>query len=188
MSARETAELLLQIGHRMRAASYEGELNPAQWMALRYLSRANAISRTPMAFAKFQATTPGTASAVIGQLKDAGYLREQRSRTDRRSVRLRVTAKGTAALKHDPFENFVRTVDTLEEQKKDSLLRILDELVTSVAERQGQQRFGSCNKCKHLQESLFTEPETAGSPAFVCRLHGTSIQANELDLLCAYFR
>ena len=57
MSARETAELLLQAGRLVQAEGYDGKLSPAQWMALRYFARANPFSRTPSAFAAFQATT-----------------------------------------------------------------------------------------------------------------------------------
>jgi hypothetical protein len=46
MSARETAELLLLVGRLVQADGYEGELSPAQWMALRFFARANAFSRT----------------------------------------------------------------------------------------------------------------------------------------------
>jgi hypothetical protein len=41
MSARETAEILLQVGRLVQSEGYGGELSPAQWMALRYFSRAN---------------------------------------------------------------------------------------------------------------------------------------------------
>src|SRR5713226_3036025 len=46
-SARETAELLLQVGRLVQAEGYDGELSPAQWMALRFFARANPFSRTP---------------------------------------------------------------------------------------------------------------------------------------------
>ena len=46
MSARETAELLLQVGRLVQAEGYDGELSPAQWMALRFFARANR-SRGP---------------------------------------------------------------------------------------------------------------------------------------------
>jgi hypothetical protein len=52
MSARETAELLLLVGRLVQADGYEGELSPAQWMALRFFARANSFSRTPSAFAE----------------------------------------------------------------------------------------------------------------------------------------
>ena len=32
MSARETAELLVQVGRLVQAEGYDGELNPAQWI------------------------------------------------------------------------------------------------------------------------------------------------------------
>ncbi len=36
MLGRETAELLLLAGRLVQAEGYDGELSPAQWMALRY--------------------------------------------------------------------------------------------------------------------------------------------------------
>ncbi len=69
MSARETAELLLLVGRLVQTECYDGELSPAQWMALRFLARANSFSRTPSAFAEFQATTRGTASQAIKALE-----------------------------------------------------------------------------------------------------------------------
>src|SRR6516165_10147424 len=73
MPARKTAELLLQVGRLVQAEGYDGELSPAQWMALRYFARANPFSRNPSAFAEFQATTRGTASQVIKAL-EAGWV------------------------------------------------------------------------------------------------------------------
>jgi DNA-binding MarR family transcriptional regulator len=58
----------------VQAEGYDGELSPAQWMALRYFARANSFSRNPSAFAEFQATTRGTASQAIKALEASGYL------------------------------------------------------------------------------------------------------------------
>src|SRR6516165_7399853 len=110
MSARETAELLLLVGRLVQADGYEGKLSPAQWMALRFFARANSFSRTPSAFADFQATTRGTASQAIKALEAGGYLVRQRSRADGRSVTLRLTNKGNKAIARDPFEVLVRAV------------------------------------------------------------------------------
>src|SRR5262245_42893255 len=98
MSARETAELLLLVGRLVQAEGYDGELSPAQWMALRYFARANRFSRNPSAFAEFQATTRGTASQAIKALEASGYLVRQRSKADGRSVSLRLTSKGKKRL------------------------------------------------------------------------------------------
>src|SRR6266700_4187223 len=114
MSARETAELLLLVGRLVQAEGYDGELSPAQWMALRFFARANSFSRTPSAYAEFQATTRGTASQAIKALEAGGYLVRQRSEADGRSVTLRLTNKGKKALARDPFEVLVRAVDALD--------------------------------------------------------------------------
>ena len=82
MSTRETAELLLQLGRFVQSHAYDGELSPAQWMALRYFARANSFSRNPSAFAEFQATTRGTASQAIKALEASGYLVRDRSKVD----------------------------------------------------------------------------------------------------------
>ena len=111
MSARETAELLLLVGRLVQADGYEGELSPAQWMALRFFARANSLSRTPSAFAEFQATTRGTASQAIKALEAGGYLVRQRSQADGRSVTLRLTDKGHEMVARDPFEVLVRAVE-----------------------------------------------------------------------------
>ena len=114
MSARETAELLLQVGRLVQAEGYDGELSPAQWMALRFFARANPFSRTPSAFAEFQATTRGTATQAIKALEAGGYLVRKPFKTDGRSVSLRLTSKGKKALARDPFEVLVRAVDSLD--------------------------------------------------------------------------
>ena len=101
MSARETAELLLQVGRLIQAEGYDGELSPAQWMALRFFARANPFSRTPSAFAEFQATTRGTATQAIKALEAGGYLVRQPFKMDGRSVSLRLTSKGKKALARD---------------------------------------------------------------------------------------
>src|SRR4029450_12898130 len=114
MSARETAEYLLLVGRIVQTEGYDGELSPAQWMALRFFARANSFSRTPSAFADFQAPTRAPASQAIKALETAGYLVRQRSKADGRSVSLRLTDKGHEAVARDPFEVLVRAVGSLD--------------------------------------------------------------------------
>jgi DNA-binding MarR family transcriptional regulator len=121
MSARETAELLLQVGRLVQAEGYDGELSPAQWMALRFFARANPFSRTPSAFAEFQATTRGTATQAIKALEAGGYLVRRPFKTDGRSVSLRLTSKGKKALARDPFEVLVRAVDSLDPTERTAM-------------------------------------------------------------------
>ena len=90
----EISDLLVHIGRSAWAEDADSELTAAQWAALRFLARANRVSRTPSAFASFQATTRGTASQCLKSLVDKGFLARQRSETDGRSVRFEVTDLG----------------------------------------------------------------------------------------------
>src|SRR5260370_38324593 len=94
MCARETAELLVQVGRLVQAEGYDGELSPAQWMALRFFARANQFSRNPSAFAEFQATTRGTATQTIKSLEAGGHLGPQQTKAERGNGSVRVENKG----------------------------------------------------------------------------------------------
>ena len=65
MSARETAELLLLVGRLVQAEGYDGELSPAQWMALRFFARANSFSQTPSALDRCRTKYPFASSALM---------------------------------------------------------------------------------------------------------------------------
>jgi DNA-binding MarR family transcriptional regulator len=150
MSARETAELLLLVGRLVQAEGYDGELSPAQWMALRFFARANSFSRTPSAFAEFQATTRGTASQAIKALEAGGYLVRQRSEADGRSVSLRLTNKGKKALARDPFEVLVRAVDALDANERTEMHHTVHKVLTTVTASGAHRRFGVCQDCTYL--------------------------------------
>jgi DNA-binding MarR family transcriptional regulator len=57
-----TASLVDRLARAVHCLQYAEGLNPAQWVALRYLGCANRYSRTPTGLAEFLATTKGTAS------------------------------------------------------------------------------------------------------------------------------
>ncbi len=155
MSARETAELLLLVGRLVQADGYEGELSPAQWMALRFFARANSFSRTPSAFAEFQATTRGTASQAIKALEAVGYLVRQRSQADGRSVTLRLTDKGHEVVARDPFEALVRAVGSLNAQEQAAMRDALHHVLTTVAADGAHRHFGVCQDCAYLSGEMY---------------------------------
>jgi DNA-binding MarR family transcriptional regulator len=188
MSARETAELLLLVGRLVQAEGYDGELSPAQWMALRYFARANPFSQTPSAFAEFQATTRGTASQAIKALEAGGYLVRRRSKADRRSVSLRLTNKGNKALARDPFEVLVRAVDSLDAKERTQTHHALHQVLTTVAASGAHRRFGVCRDCMYLGGEMRCNLTSANSSALECRLFGVPIQSEDAGLLCVHFQ
>jgi DNA-binding MarR family transcriptional regulator len=188
MSARETAELLLQAGRLVQAEGYDGELSPAQWMALRYFSRANQFSRNPSAFAEFQATTRGTATQTIKSLEAGGYLVRQPSVSDRRSVSLRLTSKGKKALARDPFEALVRAVDSLDAKERTAMRRALHQVLSTLAASGAYRRIGVCQDCMHFGREVCGSPPSTGPSAAECLILGVPIQPEDLGLLCVHFQ
>ena len=188
MSARETAELLLLVGRLVQAEGYDGELSPAQWMALRFFARANSFSRTPSAFAEFQATTRGTASQAIKALEAGGYLVRQRSEADGRSVTLRLTDKSNEALKRDPFEALVRAVDSLDAEERSAMHHALHQVLTTVAASGAHRHFGVCQNCTHLGGETYCSSTSATPSALECLLFGVPIEPEDAGLLCVYFQ
>ena len=184
MSARETAELLLLLGRLVQAEGYDGDLSPAQWMALRFFARANSFSRTPSAFAEFQATTRGTATQTIKALEAGGYLVRQRSEADGRSVSLRLTKKGNKAVARDPFEILVRAVDSLDAEEQTAMHDALHQVLTTVAASGAHRHFGVCQDCTNFCGHL---PST-GPSAAECLLLGVPIQPEDVGLLCVHFQ
>ena len=188
MPARETAELLLLVGRLVQAEGYDGELSPAQWMALRYFARANPFSRTPSAFAEFQATTRGTASQAIKALEASGYLVRQRSKADGRSVSLRLTNKGNKALARDPFDVLVRAVDSLDVKERTAMHHALHQALTMVTASGAHRRFGVCQDCTYFGGERCCNPTIAGPSTPERQLLGVPIQLEDAGLLCVHFQ
>jgi DNA-binding MarR family transcriptional regulator len=188
MSARETAELLLLVGRLVQADGYEGELSPAQWMALRFFARANSFSRTPSAFAEFQATTRGTASQAIKVLEAGGYLVRQRSHADGRSVTLRLTDKGHEVVARDPFEILVRAVDSLKAQQQTAMRDALHHVLTTIAASGTHRHFGVCQDCAYLGGEMYSDSTGASRSALKCLLFDVPIEPEDAGLLCVHFQ
>jgi DNA-binding MarR family transcriptional regulator len=188
MSARETAELLLLVGRLVQSDGYEGELSPAQWMALRFFTRANSFSRTPSAFAEFQATTRGTASQSIKALEAGGYLVRQRSQADGRSVTLRLTDKGHEVVARDPFEALVRAVGSLNAQEQAAMRDALHHVLAAIAASGTHRHFGVCQDCAYLSGEMSRDSTRASRSALECLLFALPIEPDDAGLLCVHFQ
>ena len=80
MSARETAELLLQVGRLVQAEGYDGELSPAQWMALHFFARANQFSRPRRHSRNFKRQPAAPRHKPLRRLKRVGIWSDSHSR------------------------------------------------------------------------------------------------------------
>lgn len=186
--AREAVELLVQV---TRAWHFEGDrhgLRDREWMALRFLGRANRFSRTPSALARFIGATKATASQIVKVLETKSYLTRKPSHEDKRSVVLCVTPQGEKYLaQHDPINHVMSAVVALGAEEctrlRNALREILDQTDTI-----GQRPSASvCRDCMFLAERGSTTAKGRGSVEFACRLYRTQISNDETELLCASF-
>ena len=184
MDSRVIAELILHLGRIASGDGSVGGLTPVQWAGLRYFARANRFSRTPSAFAAFHGTTRGTASQTIKGLVADGYLKQTRSETDGRSVRLDLTRKARAVLTDDPVEALVRAADALPPGVRGRFSVALQRLLGSVALQAGKPLFGTCETCVHFQGDGCCRD---GANRYECGFVNEALTADELVQLCINF-
>lgn len=165
-----------------------------EWMALRFLSRANRFSRTPSALASYVGATRGTASFIIGELERLGYVERKRSAKDKRSVMLSVTQQGKKFLARDPVNGLVEAIAVLDDDGKirfrDTLRHVLDQ--ADAAEQ--RHHTDVCKRCIFLRRIALL-PRTrrrSNSPAgcfvrrslkprSICYAPASSITANRMS-------
>lgn len=174
----EIATRLERLGRLLRQASHEGGLVPAQWEVLRYLSRANRLSRSPGCVARYLGSTKGTVSQSLLTLEKKGLLTRRTNAADERHVLLDLTGAGREKLLSDPLQALASNLDGLGGKTRRRFARGLAELLGQEIERQGAARFGTCAACAHLGSS-------AGQSQ--CAVDGKTIDTAERQLLCASF-
>jgi MarR family transcriptional regulator, negative regulator of the multidrug operon emrRAB len=184
--ARQSIELMGQIARIFLFEGTKHGLREREWMALRFLARANGFSRTPSALASYVDTTRGTASYIISELERRGYLERTPSAKDKRSVTLSVTQQGTKFLARDPINVLVDAIDVLDEDGKarfrDALRHILDQSDSTQQRRHAD----TCRRCMFLKEGR-VNPDSKTSTEFTCRLFRAVIAEADTELLCASF-
>lgn len=184
--AREAIELLGQVARILWFEGTKHGMRDREWMALRFLSRANRFSRTPSALASYVGTTRGTASFIIGELERLGYVERKRSTKDKRSVTLSVTQQGKKFLARDPVTGLVEAIAVLDDDSKirfrDTLRHVLDQ--ADAAEQ--RHHTDVCKRCIFLREDR-TASESKTTVEFTCRLFRAPITEPEIDLLCTSF-
>jgi DNA-binding MarR family transcriptional regulator len=183
------AELLLHVGragrsdHRRsdngRPDDGRSDLTAAQWTCLRFFARANGSTRTPSAFASFQATTRGTASQIVKSLEGRGLVTRHRSPRDGRSVSFDLTEAGRAALANDPLRDLIGVIGQLEDADRDRLRETLSRVAATLSDRRGTPAFGTCRDCRHF---------APGAGTGYCACMAADLAAEELDKLCASYR
>jgi DNA-binding MarR family transcriptional regulator len=172
------AELLVHVGRAAQSEDARSVLTAAQWTCLRFFARANGSTRTPSAFASFQATTRGTASQIIKSLERRGLVTRTLSERDRRSVCFDLTLEGRAMLEHDPLRDLVGLIDGLGNAESTRFLMTLSRLASALAAQRHVPSFGTCRDCSHFG--------TSGDAAY-CACMAAELAADDTQKLCASY-
>lgn len=167
------SELIERLGRINAAEEWTGDLNPSQWAALAYLARANRFSRAPSQVAEFMAATRGTVSQTLKVLARKGLASELRGETDRRWVSYHITDAGAAALSR--AGSLARGVDAIPSRDRETLARLLADVLQATLEARGMRAFGMCRTCRHFR--------ARGSGGH-CALLGEMLAPEETGQIC----
>jgi DNA-binding MarR family transcriptional regulator len=184
IGGRAAAYLVLRLSRAGLGEGFVEALTSAQWMALRYFSRANRFSRTVSAFAEFHATTRGTASQSVKSLIKQGYLARIPSDRDGRSARLDLTDNAKTILARDPFEVVVNAAEALPLRLRRQLVTLLERMLGHVARQRSRPSFGICASCAHLRSD---EHRRSDLCRYQCGLLNEPLAAEETKQICISF-
>lgn len=121
-------QLLESLARQVHTVSFSAGLKPAQWAALRFITRANRSARTVSGFAKAAAITRAAASQTVKFLIVRGFVHTVGDPLDGRIKYLELTTEGAKLLQYDPLRPFVAAVAKLDpdaiDQASDVLARL----------------------------------------------------------------
>lgn len=182
---RRVGQLLDRLARVTREAQFSDGLNPAQWEALRYLSRANRFSRSPSALAEYLGTTKGTASQTLIALEQKGFIGRTPDPRDRRGVRLELTDAGREAVARDPIIQLEKAADQLDEGCRTTVVRALSLLLHDLQMARGIRQFGVCRDCSmHCVDGHQAHPIGDNH----CGATGEVIELGAETQICANFK
>lgn len=128
------AGLIDQVARAVYSLAWAGDLNPAQWAALRYFRKAHPNRRTISAFAEFQGVGQASASRTIASLMDKGYLERGTDPADRRRAVVELTAKGLREIERDPLLELARSLERQPELERAAAADLLSKVLVELLE------------------------------------------------------
>lgn len=177
----QLAYLLDRLGQTVHNLQFTDGLNPAQWGALRFISRAKPATCKPSALADYLGTTKGTISQTLKSLETKGYIRRVAGTKDRRVVRLELTEAGRGMLARDPLMRLEAAAEEMSDEITIAT-RVLSRYVKKLQRECGLKMFGVCSECGHFSGDI------SGRGAVPrCGLTGEPIAAPEFELICESF-
>ncbi len=168
---------LERLARLMRQQGHGHGLNPAQWEVLRYLHRANRLSNTPGALARYLGSTKGTVSQTLASLEAKGLVVKLVRDDDGRSVALSLSEAGSLVLQQDGLKALGADIDELRPKIRKRFDKAIEALLRAEVQRQGEPSFGTCATCRYFREA------TSNNAAYCMKVDAT-LPADETALIC----
>ncbi len=135
VSPEAAAEILEKISQISYSMGFSGGLRPAQWNAIRYFGKSEDSIRTVGHFAKYNMTTPSSASQTINALVTRDILTRTSVSGDRRTYRVDLTDNGRRLLANDPIYHLIQAIAEMPELQRFDLAEHLQFLLLRMLER-----------------------------------------------------
>lgn len=128
-SATTLVDLLELIARMLHARGYQHEMFPAQWVALRYFSKARRDLCTASELARFQGMANGPVSRTVRTLLHKGLLAKSKDQPRGKAEILELTTSGRALLKFDPSRELESILSGLGDEARTLLGETLELLI-----------------------------------------------------------
>ncbi len=135
VSPEAAAEILEKISQISYSMGFSGGLRPAQWNALRYFGKSEDSVRTVGHFARYNMTTPSSASQTINALVTRGILERVPVSGDRRTYRIDLTGSGRELRPTDPLHHVIEALAERPEGRRCDFAEHLEFLLRRMLER-----------------------------------------------------
>ena len=133
ISAPALAELLELVARMLHSRGYAEDLFPAQWMALRYFTKAPPQRRTASDLARFQGLANGPVSRTVRTLILKGLLMKAEVQPRGRAEVLDLTDAGRKVLESDPMLELQKVLAGLDEADQEATARVLESVLRGVS-------------------------------------------------------
>jgi DNA-binding MarR family transcriptional regulator len=168
---------LERLARLMRQQDHGNGLVPVQWEALRYLARANVLSNSPGALARYLSMTKGTISQTLLSLEKKGLIEKRTRGGDARSVTLHLTEQGKDKLSKDSSLPLEKDIENLSDKTRKRLDRALDQMLRAAFQRLEEPSFGTCTSCRYFREG-------GSGKSDQCMKVSAALTDEEIKLIC----
>ncbi|MBX9454571.1 MAG: hypothetical protein KL863_00315 [Rhizobium sp.] len=132
-SATALADRLELLARMMHARGYQHDMFPAQWVALRYFSKARRDLCTASELARFQGMANGPVSRTVRTLLQKGLLTKAREQPRGKAEILELTTSGRSLLKFDPSRELETILSSMGDDARILLGDTLDMLIRRLS-------------------------------------------------------